>query len=64
MVSGVIVTNNGESIIINNTLYNLPKRLFGMQSIVVNGDKVYVNGYEFVKGKWKITPISLFHHFF
>ena len=64
MVSGVIVGNDGEFIVVNNTIYKLPKRLFGIQSVSVDGRKIYANGYKFVKGKWKITPMSLFYHFF
>lgn len=64
MVSSVIIGNDGEFIIVNDTMYKLPKRLFGIQSVSVDGHKIYVNGYKFVKGKWKITPMSLFHLFF
>lgn len=64
MVSGVIVGNDGEFIIVNDTMYKLPKRLFGIQSVSVDGHKIYANGYKFVKGKWKITLMSLFNHFF
>lgn len=64
MVNGVILSGDNEFIIIDNTMYKLPKPLFGVQGVSVDGYKIYANGYKFVKGKWKITLKSLFHLFF
>ena len=67
MLSSVIVGMDGEYIIIDNTVYYTPKKvLFGLKSCICvdKHDNVYVNGYQLVRGKWKITPMSLFHLFF
>lgn len=33
-------------------------------NITVINDKVYMNGYEFVRGKWHITLRALWHKYF
>lgn len=64
MVSGVILGGDGEFIIVDNTAYKLPKPLFGIHGVSVTKRDVYVNGYQLVRGKWKITLKSLFYLFF
>ena len=60
------LVGDGEYIIINNKSYRTPEKgLFGIDGSIslVNGH-VYINGYELVDGKWKITLKSIFHLFF
>lgn len=64
--SVVKLVGDGEYIVVNNNSYRTPKKgLFGIDGSIslVNG-RVYINGYELVNGKWKVTIGSLFHLFF
>ena len=60
------LVGDGEYIIVNDNSYRTPKRgLFGISgSISLVNNHVYINGYELVDGKWKITLKSLYHLFF
>lgn len=46
---------------INDVKYKLPGR--GYNSTVID-NKVYINGYELVNGKWKKTLRAIFHKYF
>ena len=63
---GIRFVGDGEYVIVNGKSYRTPdKPIFKTtRSICVVDNKVYVNGYELVKGRWKITISSLFHLFF
>ena len=61
---------NGVTILANNRLtidgvdYKLPKSIFGGQCITQSNDRIFINGYEFVDGKFKLTLLALWHMIF
>lgn len=57
-----IVMSNGK-VTINGVEYNFPKSCFGNSITTVN-NKVYINGYELVKGKWKRTLKAMWYMIF
>ena len=63
----VISSNSGVAVIGNEVVINgvklPPCPAKGYNSTVIN-DKVYLNGYEFVNGKWKKTLRALWHKWF
>lgn len=63
----VITQNSGVVIIGNEVTVNgvkmPPCPAKGYNSTIIN-DKVYLNGYELVDGKWKKTLRSLWHKWF
>lgn len=58
--SGVVVIGNEVTI---NGVKMLPCPAKGHNSTIIN-DKVYLNGYELVNGKWKKTLRALWHKWF
>ena len=60
--SGAVVV--GNNVTINGTkLPPCPTKRKVHSSAVIN-DKVYIDGYEFVNGKWKKTLKALWHRWF
>lgn len=58
----IIEVRNGE-IRINNKNADFPKP-FTHASITQIDGKLYVNGFEWVKGKWKRTLPAMWHYLF
>ena len=65
--NSVISSNSGVAVIGNEVVINgvklPPCPAKGYNSTVIN-NKVYLNGYEFVNGKWKKTLRALWHKLF
>lgn len=65
--NSVISSNSGVVVIGNEVVINgvklPPCPAKGYNSTII-GNKVYLNGYEFVNGKWKKTPRALWHKWF
>lgn len=60
--------NNGSVIVNGRKVYKSGKELTdaptsGKSVTVINGD-VFIDGYEFVRGKWRRTLRAIFHLFF
>lgn len=51
-----------NQVIVNGKMYPPPKGK-GC-SILVKNSKVYINGYEYKKGKWVMTPRSIWYWIF
>ena len=67
MFSGNYI-NNGSVIVNGRKVYKSGKYLpdaptSGKSVTVINGD-VFIDGYEFVRGKWRRTLRAIFHLFF
>lgn len=64
--TSIRLVGDGEYIMVNGNSYRTPQKLlFGHKhTICIVDNKIYVNGYKLVKGRWKITIGSLFHLFF
>ena len=62
----VKIISDGEYVIVNGKTYRTPKKkLFGFgNTMSIIDNRVYINGYELVNGKWKVTLFSIFHLFF
>ena len=65
--NSVISSNSGVVVIGNEVVINgvklPPCPAKGYNSTVID-NKVYLNGYEFVNGKWKNTLMALWHKWF
>lgn len=65
--NSVISSNSGVVVIGNEVVINgvklPPCPAKGYNSTVID-NKVYLNGYEFVNGKWKKTLMALWHKWF
>lgn len=65
--NSVISSNSGVVVIGNEVVINgvklPPCPAKGYNSTII-GNKVYLNGYEFVNGKWKKTLSALWHKWF
>lgn len=59
--NGVYIAVKNNQVIINGITYPKPGR--GNNSTIIN-NKVYVNGYELVRGEWKKTLRAILYQFF
>lgn len=55
---------DGEFIIINGERLYRPGKPNAGLNVTQVGSKVYVNGYEWKKGRWRRTLPALFHYIF
>lgn len=56
---------NQSHIILNGETIPLPPGRRGKRTTTtVINDRVYVNGYEYIGGKWKRTLKAIWHHLF
>ena len=65
--NSVISSNSGVVVIDNKVIVNgieVPPCPAKGHNFTIIDDKLYLNGYEFVNGKWKITPKALWHKWF
>lgn len=60
MSNGVSIAIKNNQVIINGITYPKPGR--GNNSTIIN-NKVYVNGYELVRGEWKKTLRAVFYKY-
>ena len=60
MQNGVSIAIKNNQVIINGITYSKPGR--GNNSTIIN-NKVYVNGYELVRGEWKKTLRAVFYKY-
>lgn len=66
-MSNNVVINNGTVVSNGEVIVNgvkLPPCPSGGYSCTVINDKVYIDGFEFVNGKWKKTLRALWHKLF
>lgn len=61
MGNNCIILNNGEILIEGNKLPPCPTKY---NNIVIIGKKIYINGYEYKKGKWKKTLKAIWYKYF
>ena len=59
----VVTTNHDDSLIIVNGI-KLPTPPTGCHSVTNINNKVYIDGYEFKKGKWRKTLRAWWHLWF
>lgn len=59
--NGIII--NGNKVIIDDKEYDIPEHV-GLSNISVINNKIYINGYELIRGKWKKTLRALWHKYF
>jgi hypothetical protein len=60
-----LVIVSDKTVNINGKVSEIPRHVYkkGCNTTVIDG-KVYINGYEFRNGKWKITLKSIWHLIF
>ena len=58
-----IIDSQNRKIVIDNNIYSIPKHIKCHCITQING-KIYIDGYEFKKGKFKRTLKALWHFFF
>ena len=68
VIKNSIISSNSRVVVIGNEVMINGVKLppcpaKGHNSTIIN-NKVYLNGYEFVNGKWKKTLIALWHKWF
>ena len=61
--SGVIVNSKNRTVIIGSEVVAFHPKMLGNNITTING-KCYIDGYEYVNGKWKKTFWATWHKFF
>ena len=58
------IEQKGNELWINGKKIEQPKSLFFKNCIIQSNNKTYINGKEFINGKWKYTLRSIFNTLF
>lgn len=60
---GKLLETAGSKLYYDNKVYNLPKGCSG-NNITVVDDAIYIDGYQFIDGKFKKNLRAIFHKIF
>lgn len=59
--NGLII--NDDTMIIDGKKHKIPSHV-GSSNVTIIDSRIFINGYEFKNGKWKMTLLALWHKFF
>lgn len=63
IIHHISINTKERTIFSDGKIYKIPKKIKGNNVTQING-RIYIDGYEFINGKFKRTIKALFHLFF